>query len=240
MVVCTTETVPATAGSPRLSWGVKSSFATYVEGGIAKGAITTAGGAARAGGGFTWGAGSGTLDAAGKGTLTFPGPVHFTGHGGILDLTLSKPQVKITGADSGVLIATVSSQDMEGNRLPGGTIEFANLAFSSLSATGGTASVTLTAAGAAGFAGFYEAGQAMDSLTVSFVGATAETTQEVCYDQDGNRVNPDGTPYAGPGGAMADTGAGDVTGLMGLVAALTLVGAVLFTRSRRAGAASRG
>src|SRR5699024_2862071 len=37
-VVCTTETVPGQAGSPRLSWGVKSSFVSYIQGGIAKGA----------------------------------------------------------------------------------------------------------------------------------------------------------------------------------------------------------
>src|SRR5699024_8546271 len=79
VVTCTPETLPATAGPPRLSWGVKSSFAPYIQGAVAKGSISTSNGAARGGGTFSWGTGSGSLDASGLGTLSFPGVVHFTG-----------------------------------------------------------------------------------------------------------------------------------------------------------------
>ena len=195
-IQCTTRAVAATAGTPHLSWGVKSSFVSYVTGGIAKGTITTSGGASRVGSAFTWGVGTGTLASSGQGTVSFPGSVHFTGHDGVLDTTLSHPRVKITGAHSGVLIVDVTSTDMSGNDVAGGTVTFANLSFGSVSSSGGTATATLTAAGATSFAGFYEAGQAMDSLTVSFSGARAATTEQVCYDADGNRVNADGTPYA--------------------------------------------
>lgn len=236
VVTCTTETIPATAGTPNLSWGVKSSFTNYIEGGIAKGSISTSNGAVRGGGTFSWGSGSGSLNASGLGTLSFPGVVHFTGHGDILNTTISGVRIKITGANSGVLIANVKSQDMEGNDASASNVTFANLSFSSVSATGGTASATLTAAGAKAFAGFYNAGESLDRVTVSMSGATAERTVEVCYDADGNRVNPDGTAYTGPDDGLAHTGLGHSTDLLGLVAGLTLAGAVLLVaRARRTG-----
>ncbi|QGH68630.1 HtaA domain-containing protein [Pseudactinotalea sp. HY158] len=240
VVTCTVETVQGSAGTPRLTWGVKSSFASYIEGGIAKGSISTAGGAARGGGGFTWGAGSGSLDASGAGTVTFPGSVHFSGHDGVLTTTVSNVRVKVTGARSGVLVADIASQDMEGNDLSARGVTFADLSFSSVSGQGGTASATLTAAGAKAFAGFYSAGESLDSLTLSVSGATADTTEEVCYDQDGNRVNADGTTYTGDG--LAHTGLGGADDLIALVAGLTLAGAVLLlarARTTRRGSALR-
>ena len=232
-VVCTVETVPGTPGNVGLTWGVRSSFVSYVEGGIANGSISTSNGAARSGSTFTWGTGSGSLDDAGAGTVSFPGAVHFTGHDGTLDLRISDLQVKTAGGNSGTLVAFVKSQDMEGNVVSNGTVTLANLSFSSLSADGGTASVSLTAEGAKAFSGFYSAGEAMDDLKLSVSGATGETEVEVCYDADGNRVNPDGTPYTGDD--LAATGAGGVGGLAALVGALMLTGAALvITRRNRA------
>ena len=233
-VTCTVQKVPATTGTPHLSWGVKSSFVSYIGGGIANGTVTTANGAARSGGTFTWGAGSGSV----SGTLSFPGSVHFTGHDGALDTTLSNPRVRITGSNTGVLVLAVNSKSMEGGTVTGSAIEFATVRFSSLSSSGGTASVTLTAAGAKAFAGFYSAGESMDALTVSFSGARAATTQQVCVDADGNRVNPDGTPYTGPsltaagyavntgGMPVAEAGAGQ-WGWIPLVAGLLLLTVVI-------------
>lgn len=236
-ITCTIEEVPGKAGSAQLNWGVKSSFVSYVEGGIAQGKISPSSGASRTGSGFSWGPGTGSLDSNGQGELSFPGAVRFTGHDGIMDTTISSLKVKITGSNSGDLIANVASQDMEGNPLPGGTVTFAKLKFSSLSKTGGTASVTLTAAGAESFAGFYSAGQAMDDLTVSFSEGTKPTTEEVCYDEDGNRVNPDGTPYqgSGPGGDLPRTGADGLEPLIGLGVLLPVLGAsALMVRKRYA------
>lgn len=203
-ITCTVQEVKGTAGTPQLSWGVKASFVSYVEGGIANGAISTSNGASRTGSGFLWGSGSGSISDAGQGTVSFPGAVRFTGHDGVMDTTLSNLRVKATGSNSGTLVADVASKDMDGNNVGGSGISFANLSFSSLSANGGTASVTLTAAGAKAFAGFYESGKAMDSLTLSFSGARQSGTEQVCYDENGNRVNPDGTPYTG--GPSANTG----------------------------------
>src|SRR5690625_4960655 len=234
-ITCTIEEVPGKDGSAQLSWGVKSSFVSYVEGGIAQGKISPSSGASRTGSGFSWGSGTGTLDSNGQGELSFPGAVQFTGHDGLMDTTIASLKVKITGPNSGDLIANVSSQDMEGDPLPGGTVTFAKLKFSSLSKTGGTASVTLTAAGAESFAGFYSSGQAMDDLTVSFSEGTKPTTEEVCYDEDGNRVNPDGTPYqgSGPDGDLPRTGADGLEPLIGLGVLLPVLGAsALMIRKR--------
>ncbi|QAY59854.1 hypothetical protein ET475_07530 [Microbacterium protaetiae] len=245
-VTCTTQTVPATAGTPHLSWGVKSSFVSYIGGGIANGSVTASNGAARSGSTFTWGSGTDTLASSGQGTVSFPGSVHFTGHDGALETTLSNPRVQITGARTGVLVLAVNSKTLEGGTVSNSSITFANLQFSSASATGGTASVTLTAAGAEAFAGFYSAGESFDALTVSFSGARAATTQKVCYDADGNRVNADGSAYVGPsltasgfavntGGApVAEAGAGQ-WGWIPLVAGLLLLTVVI----RRATAARR-
>src|SRR5699024_12389333 len=105
-------------------------FGSYVEGGIAKGSISTSNGAARSGSTFTWGTGSGSLDDAGAGTVSFPGAVHFTGHDGTLDLRISDLQVKTAGGNSGTLVAFVKSQDMDGNDVSNGTVALAGLSFS--------------------------------------------------------------------------------------------------------------
>lgn len=240
-VICTPEDVPATAGTPRLAWGVKSSFVSYVESGIANGTVTPAGGAARSGGGFTWGTGTGTLDSSGHGTVSFPGSLHFTGHEGALDLTLGTPKVTITSGTTGTLTATVKSQDMSGNPVPGGTVALANLTFSSLSATGGTATATLTAAGAAAFAGFYQAGEQLDPVTVSFTGAKPAGTRQVCRDASGNVVDAAGNAAAQGTAGLASTGVPAGT-MLGLAVALMIAGAAVLAletaRRRRSTAGS--
>ncbi|RII42401.1 hypothetical protein DWB68_07555 [Galactobacter valiniphilus] len=212
---CRTVTVPATAGGVSLSWGVKSSFVSYVKGGIAKGQVTTGNGAAASGSGFTWGAGSGSLSANGTGTVSFPGSVHFTGHDGLLDTTLSGLRVQVTGSGTAALIANVKSQDMEGKDLSASNITFATVKFSGGSASGFSgASVTLTAAGAKAFAGFYNAGQAMDSMTLSVGKASAATTQVVCGD-------------------LAATGVDNTANLVGTAGLLALLGAAAITLAAR-------
>lgn len=224
-VKCTLEDVAAVSGNPSLSWGVKSSFRSYVVGGIAKGSISTANGATSTGDGFLWGAGTGSLDANGLGTLSFPGQVNFSGHNGLLNTTISGMRVRITGAGTGVLVANVSSQDMERKDLSASNVTFATLSFGSLSQTGGSASATLTAAGARAFAGFYSAGQALDGLTVSMAGTTEAGTKQVCRDAGGNLVNADGTALASTGAASA--------GVIGVAGMLLLLGAAAVTLAAR-------
>lgn len=220
---CRTVTVPGTAGGVNLSWGVKSSFVSYVKGGIARGTVGASSGAAVSASGFTWGAGSGSLSSAGTGTLSFPGSVRFTGHDGLLDTTLSGLRVQLTGPGTGVLLATVKSQDMEGKDLSG-SIRFATLSFSGGSASGFVdAKVTLTAAGARSFAGFYAAGQLMDPLTVTVGASTSATSRTVC----------------GDAATLASTGAAGTEAVVGTAGLLALLGTAIVVAARRRGPARR-
>ncbi|MBQ3358466.1 MAG: HtaA domain-containing protein, partial [Microbacterium sp.] len=89
-----TPTAPvATVPGGSLRWDVSSSFLSYITGNIAKGAIEVTGGATRADGLFQFGQATGsTYDpATGLGTVSYVGAVRFTGHGGILDVTVANP-----------------------------------------------------------------------------------------------------------------------------------------------------
>ena len=231
--ICRIEKVPGKPGASTLSWGVKTSFRTYITGGIAKGAISPSNGAARTANGFTWGAGSGTL-TANSGTVSFPGSVHFTGHKGVLDTTIYGLRVKVTGPGKGQLIANVKSQSMEGKDLSANNIVFATLSFNGDASKGiNNATVTLTKEGAKGFAGFYEAGLVLDPLTLT-VGSTGMVDKEICVDPEtGEVVSPDGSAMPGTGaGNLASTGFGGAT-LAGTAGVLALIGLALMRGSRR-------
>lgn len=90
----------------KLTWGVKASFRSYVEG--AGGTITLADGATRADdGSFVFPAIPGgdlaiTPDGSATGTMRFQGSVTFEAHGGMLKATLSELALK-AGSDGLVL-----------------------------------------------------------------------------------------------------------------------------------------
>ncbi len=230
---CVTETVAGTLGTPQMTWGIKSSFTNYIESNIAKGTIETSGGVVRSGSDFIWPNGSGEVDASNNGTWSFGGSVHFSGHDGVLNLNLSNLRVQVNGGTSGTLIADIDSTDMEGNDVGGDGIAMADLAFESLSTSGGTAAVTLTSAGASAFASFYEAGESLDPLTVQVAGSGSQTV-ETCYDAEGNVI---GSPRSG--GSLAATGFGGI-GLVGPGLALIALGAlaVIVAARRRSGPAA--
>ncbi len=228
---CVTETVNGTAGSPQMSWSVKSSFVSYIESAVAKGTVETSGGVVRTGNGFDWPTGSGRLDPSGHGTWAFPGTVRFSGHDGALNLALSNLRVQVSGSNHGVLVADVRSTDMDGNDVGGTNVALADLSFPQVSPSGGTATVTLTAAGAKAFASYYEAGETLDPLTVRTSGGGTRTV-EVCYDAQGDVVSR--TPVSGGpgGGTLAATGSDDI-GLVRAGIALIGVGAAAWFASTR-------
>lgn len=146
-----------------IDWGVKSSFRSYVTGSVANGSID---------GG--WGSGSGAFNTeADRGRVSFGGSVHYTGHGGALDMTLSNPRIQINGAGSASLILNVQSKGFNGSPDTNASgIVFATLSLpqaqeSANRVTFSGASATLTSAGAQAFAGFYEAGTSLDAVTFS-------------------------------------------------------------------------
>ena len=181
----TTVTVAApptpTVAEGSLTWGVKESFRSYVTGPIAQGAITTTG-AGTSGGAFVFAQASSSFDGV-SGSSNYSGSVRFTGHGGLLDLTLSNPTVRVDSATSGTLYVTVNG---------GGPIAFATLDLSAgiRSTVGGAAAwsavpAALTAAGASAFSlsgsNFYAAGTALDpvSFVIGTSGRSASGTQTV-------------------------------------------------------------
>ncbi|WP_425561202.1 HtaA domain-containing protein [Microbacterium sediminicola] len=157
------------AGS--MSWGVKSSFVSYVTGPIADGSITLRSGATYANGVFQFGQASGsTYDSAtGLGNTSYTGSVQFWGHAGELNLTFANPEVRITSANSAQLWVTSN-----GSRVQLGVISLSSgqKSESNGAVTYANAPVTLTSAGAAAFGGFYSTGTALDPITFT-IGSTA-------------------------------------------------------------------
>ncbi|MFF2620510.1 HtaA domain-containing protein [Oerskovia jenensis] len=200
-----------------LTWGVSDSFRAYISGPIAKGSASTSG-VKDNGSSFTWSGGKGSFNTdLGKGRTGFSGSVKFTGHDGILDLQISNPRVQVDGS-TGTLVVDVVSSDMQGNKSTSKGVAFASLNLSGKKSTSGStitwtgAPVTLTAAGAKAFAGFYEAGTALAPVTFSFpVGGDVECDV-----------------YSG----LADTGADSAT-VTALAVMLLLGGAGLLAVSKR-------
>ncbi|HEX6358238.1 HtaA domain-containing protein [Actinophytocola sp.] len=172
----TTPVEPGAVTSARLGWGLKQSFRTYVRGPIAHGSWTLDG----VTGEFRWETVTSSDYATGTGgTTAFAGGVRFTGHSGQLDLTISQPQVRFAGGRAELLL------DVRGKSLETGEftelndVVFATLGTAAPNVANGVVTytalpATLTEEGAAGFAGFYEAGTELDPVTVTIAldGAT--------------------------------------------------------------------
>ena len=165
--VCREESTKGVSDA-RMGWGVKDSFRTYIQGGVAKGGWTTSGGAVYNSGAFVFSGNEGAVDPTSpQGSISYGGSVDFTGHGGVLDLNIANPEIQFSG-NSGSLIADVTSNDAEGNARNFGRITVADLTVNA-SASGdvidGNAGATLTAAGSEALADFYPAGTAMAPVT---------------------------------------------------------------------------
>ena len=231
--------------SADLGWGVRDSFRNYIRGGIANGSWDL-NGTTYSNNAFQWAKGTGSFKD-GKGSISFTGSVHFTGHHGILDTTISNPRLEINGKTA-VLYATVVGNDMDGKSQNYSEVALLNVDVSGLQVSGDKISIsgagtTITAEGAKAFAGFYEAGKDMAPLSFSAslsgtqpAGNTAKTqttqtvTETVYQGQGCESLNARGSH-----GRLAHTGASGVeagvaSGLASLVAG---IGAVLYTRRRK-------
>ncbi|MGO1873988.1 MAG: HtaA domain-containing protein [Canibacter sp.] len=197
-----------------LSWGVKDRFRSYVTGKIAKGSVSESG----------FGGASGAVNVAenGIGSAQFGGSTHFTGHKGILDMTLSNPKVQLFGNGSGVLYLDVQANDRAGNpSVSASGVAFANLSGATPAISGDSVSVsgasaTLTSAGASAFGGFYSAGEALDSVSFN-VSLGGEVP---C----GDDTNPS---------TLAETGSDLQPMLLAGAAFIALMGMALMRASRR-------
>ncbi len=180
----TADTCEVTGGS--LSWGIKESFRAYISGTIANGSWETSDGATYETPAFGWTPATGTVDSqTGAGQVSFTGTVHFTGHDGILDMTLANPTVQFAEDGNATLLLDTRGTDTSGEVAVDVTQEpIAELgAIGPIDAASGTATfadvpVALSEQGAPAFADFYAPGEALDPLTVSFEFACAEPEPE--------------------------------------------------------------
>ncbi|MFD4233521.1 HtaA domain-containing protein [Streptomyces sp. NPDC058542] len=186
----TAQAAGRTVQGGRLDWGIKSSFQSYVTGPIASGSWSLTGGAATVGGSqFRFHSATGSYDPdTGALTSGFSGGVHFTGHkkpdgSNELDLTISRPTVRISGG-SGMLHADMVSKERGTGKVSSRSqVPLARLGLGGIDMKGGSTPIaltdvptTLTAEGASAFAGYYTAGTPLDpiSLSVDTQGAAAQ------------------------------------------------------------------
>jgi hypothetical protein len=162
------------ASDASLTWGFKESFRSYISGTIANGEWTTADGATYATPDFSWADGVGDYDGTtGKGLLGFTGSIRFTGHGGILDTTVSNPQLRFDDPDHAVLLLDVSGTTQEGEKIDEPGVEFASLDLrGAVTEADGRISISkapavLLEAGATAF-GTYQAGEEFDPVSAQF------------------------------------------------------------------------
>jgi hypothetical protein len=214
----TATAAPCTVDDASLTWGFKESFRSYISGTIANGEWTVADGATYTTPDFGFSGGSGTL-SQGKGAISFPGSIEFTGHGGILDTTVANPQLRFDGSDTAMLLLDVSGTTQEGAPIDAKGVEFATVDVSGLAVDGVTeAKTVLTEAGAAAF-GTYEAGTALDPVTVEFAAASE------CMPLRSN----------GPTVVLVAVGVGFAALVALLVAGAVITVVLLVRRSRRTG-----
>ncbi|MGQ4431430.1 MULTISPECIES: HtaA domain-containing protein [unclassified Streptomyces] len=165
----------------RLDWGIKSSFQSYVTGPIANGSYSLTGGAATVGSSqFRFPSATGSYDGStGAFRSSFAGGVHFVGHRKTdgsyeLDLTLSRPTVRVSGSTGTLYLDVTSKAKGTGTVTTSSQVPFASLSLGGIDMRGGGKAVvldnlpaTLTAQGAKSFAGYYTAGTALDPVSLS-------------------------------------------------------------------------
>ncbi|MDN5730656.1 MAG: HtaA domain-containing protein [Yaniella sp.] len=212
----TTEAETAEAGlcqitNATLDWGVKESFRAYISGSIANGSWDTSEGASYDTPHFTWSDGSGAYDPATEtGDITFEGTVQFTGHDGVLDLTIANPTFEFEGDGEAALLLDTISNDMDGDVAVDADQQWVGEISldEDISPDDGSVQLTdlqttLTNSGAAAFGGFYEAGEALDPIALSFDmadcdSATATTDEPDVPENAEDVVQPEPTIIPAP------------------------------------------
>lgn len=164
-----------TVSAGTMDWGVRESFRKYIETGVAKGSISTDEGASRSGASFQFPAESSAITGPSSGQFNFVGSVHFSGHDGSLELTLSNPILVVNGT-SAELRVDYSTRKYVGAGAVGPIEEgqkevLATIALDAepdFTANQSTLSgqTSLTSSGADIFAGFYEAGEPLDPISI--------------------------------------------------------------------------
>lgn len=199
---------PVSFGSGQLDWGVKESFRNYIQGPIATGTYEAFDGASRNPDGTVgFDVLGGRYDPAdGSGELLIDGTVAFRGHHGQLELKIANLRAELDG-EQGTLFADVASRSLA----DGATYSYPGVALASLTIppggptaiAGGVAfdsiQTLLTETGAPPFGGFYDAGTALDPLTVDALYGTPRPRPDRGGTPPGVAPTP---PPAGPKPAL--------------------------------------
>lgn len=229
----------------RLSWGIKESFRSYISGTIAKGEWETSDGASYETPSFVWEDGEGSYDPENKTTeLRFTGVVHFTGHGGILDMTLANPSISVAADGTSLLFLDIKSTDTSGKLAVDETrAELGKLDAKIVPDTdnGSIATeanaMTLTETGAPAFGGFYEAGDELDPVTFAASMTCPPVVEEAAVEQSTENTSAPAEPVSPESGApAADAGTEqqDVPWLpIGIGAGVLAIAAAAFAVMRR-------
>lgn len=179
--------------SGTLTWGVKDSWRSYVNGPIAAGRITVTAPATVAGNNLvTWqeGRSEGVVDVdKGSGTITYRGTMRSEGHAGLgagngygLDQELKDMQIRLTSATTATLSAEVTqSQYSAFPRMTGQRVELAKLQFTKQALQSGAvvAQAKFTQAGAAVYGNStsnYRENAAVDNVVFSLNGKAPKGT----------------------------------------------------------------
>jgi hypothetical protein len=189
---------PISAGAGA-DWGVKESFRNYVLGPIAHGSISVSDGASEnPDGSFHFPIASGEYDpVTGATVLRFGGAVHFKGHDGSLEVSVTNPRVELT-PEGGALYADMTSKPNSpgaaATAYPGVRVADLDLSGKTPTVAAGTTTwpalpAALTNDAVPAFAGFYGAGTALDSFSFGYDGPGGVPQLEVW--------TPGGTPLWG-------------------------------------------
>lgn len=187
-----------------LDWGFKESFRSYIDGSIANGEWTTADGAGYDTPVFTFADGTGTFTPlSGDGDIAFGGSVHFTGHGGVLDVTIANPRVELRSGRSATLYLDVDETSMDGVPISAEGSAFVDADTIALDLQdGGDGRLVVTAdetvlseTGTAAFPD-YPAGEAFDGFTLTLPPVEGCAFDASDQPSDAEPVGGEGAPLA--------------------------------------------
>ena len=156
-----------------ITWGFKESFRSYLSGTIANGEWIVTEPVTYETPEFGFAGGDGDYDGgSGAGSVVFDGRIQFTGHGGILDTTISAVELRFVDGGRAILVADVSGTTQAGDPVDARAVEFVSLDLTGVATLEGStimitdAPATLTADGAAAF-GTYLEGETFDPLSAT-------------------------------------------------------------------------
>ncbi|MFC9846195.1 HtaA domain-containing protein [Streptomyces sp. NPDC060223] len=225
-----------------VDWGVRRTFREYVTGDIAQGKWTLSSGAQDGGALFRFPAGEGTYKKEARSLeAEFDGAVRFTGEQG-LDLMLSGVRVTVEDA-KGTLYADVAGAGFSGKKVALATFTAKEFAPKDDLVELTEVPTKLTAQGARAFGGMYQAGTAMDPLSLAValtgdaalpalpdLGSSATASQSPSVPQTATEARTDTTE------AAANTSDGAPVLPIGLAAGALLVAGAAYAfvvRTRR-------